>query len=186
MPDQQYGRQIQIGQQGGDPARGDRMDDISALREGGQTDYPATYQDDKAPWDDGARVGAESAAGYAPQRQRYPVNQSYGTRIITGRWDVPFTPDVRCEVLTPLMPDPLTGYGRKSISLYNNSSVIVYLGMDMSVTSTRDWPIPPGGIFVLDRDASSAIWMISTPSVVADIRFVMEMGFIGGIEGRTS
>lgn len=178
------GKQVAIDQQGGDPRqRSTRQDDIAVLREGGQTNYGATYADDADPFDDDAKLRQEH---YAVQPQRYPVNQFIGTRIITGRWDVPFISDPRCEIVTPLLPDPLTGYGRKSIMLYNNSTVTVYIGMDQSVSVSRDFPLLAGGVFVISKDASSGIWMISTSPTVADIRYIYEMGYIGGLEGRTS
>jgi hypothetical protein len=181
-----HGEQVAIGQQGGDPTRGDRQDDISALREGGQTNYEGTYRDDAAPWDDDAKVGVESRAGYAPQPQRYPINQTLGSRLITGHWLVPFVTSNDCEVIQPLLPDPLTGYGRKSIMINNNSTVTVYIGSDPSVSIARDFPLAAGATFVISKDASCGIWMISTPSVVADVRFLIEMGYIGGLAGRVS
>lgn len=175
-------KQIALDQQGGDPNKSDtKQDDIAFLREGGQTDYNPDHLNTE-PFDN--VKGRQEQ--YATHDERYPVNQSLGTKIITGRWDVPFTLSNDNEVLTPLRPDPLTGYGRKSIMIYNNSSVIVYLGADSNVSVARDWPIPPGGNFVIDRDASTGIWMVSTPSVVADVRFALEMGFVGGVQGRTS
>jgi len=54
------GRQIPIDQQGGDPRdTGSRQDDISVLREGGQTNYPATYAQGAEPFDRVARVPAK-------------------------------------------------------------------------------------------------------------------------------
>lgn len=176
-------KQIKLDQSGGDPRQHDSEDDIKFIQQGGQIDYPDLYKRNKDPWDDDAKEGQER---YAVAPERYAVNQTLGTKIITGRWDVPFTASIDCEVLTPLLPDPLTGYGRKSVMIYNNSSVIVYLGMSNDVSILRDWPIPPGGNFVIDKDASTGIWMISTPSVVADVRFALEMGYVGGLQGRTS
>lgn len=178
MPD----GQIPIDTQGGDPSQ----QDMQFLREGGQTGYGKTYEYDHAPFDDGAKVGQEHPGSYAPFAQRYPINQSIGTRLITGHWLVPFTNSNDCEMIQPLLPDPLTGYGRKSIMIYNNSSVVVYVGMDANVSPIRDFPIPAGGTFVISKDASCGIWLVSTPSVVADVRYCLEMGFIGALEGRTS
>jgi hypothetical protein len=176
--------QIKLDQMGGDPRKvGSAEDDIKFLREGGQTDYKELYDSEADPYDDGAKTGQER---YAVAPERYPVNQSIGTKIVTGRWDVPFVAGLDCELLTPLRPDPLTGYGRKSIMIYNNSSVFVYLGMSNDVSINRDWPIPPAGNFVIDKDASTGIWMISTPSVVADVRFALEMGYVGSFQGRVS
>lgn len=54
------GHQVEVDQQGGDPReRGSRQDDIGVLREGGQTNYAATYAEGAEPFDRVVKVPAK-------------------------------------------------------------------------------------------------------------------------------
>lgn len=175
-------KQIKLDQMGGDPRNNDSgEDDIIFLREGGQTDYNPDHLNTE-PFDN--VKGRQEK--YTTHEVAYPLNQLMGTRLITGRWDVPFVSGPSCEILTPLLPDPLTGYGRKSIVLYNNGTVNCYIGMGQEVSAGRDFPLLPGATFSIDKDASTGIWMISSGGVTCDIRYAMEMGYVGGITGRAN
>ena len=61
--------------------------------------------------------------------------------------------------------------GRRTISLYNNSTGTIYVGGDASVTSSTGMPIPPNAERVIATEA--AIYAIGTATNL-DLRYLEE------------
>lgn len=60
---------------------------------------------------------------------------------------------------------------RAAVTLFNNGSTIVYLGIDNTLTTSNGFPLLPGAAFTVE--SSTAIWMI-TASGTGDVRYWSE------------
>lgn len=148
--------------------------DMDEFHRGGQTDYSPEQME--APFFEGIK-GGHSEKELKTLPSVHPSNWIIGTRIITVQNTLQVVGQP-VEVLTPLQPDEY-GFGRKALSVYNNSAGVVYISGDFNMANAgMGWIINPNSSYTFDKEASCGLWV--NPTVAGtDIRLIIEMGFMG-------
>lgn len=49
---------------------------------------------------------------------------------------------------------------RRSRMIFNNGPITIWVGGDNTVTTGTGFPVPPGAVLTLDRDAVNDVWAI--------------------------